>query len=80
MEDFGGLLMPINDLGYAPLRNIRYWTKQAKECYFNGLNCSICDLAKDLKKKCHMKPCVIELVKKFGKPKKEQKKELKWNP
>lgn len=62
--------MPENALGCVLEGNTKKWTKQARECYFNGLNCPTCALAEDLKKNCHMKPCVIELVKKFGKPKK----------
>lgn len=60
--------MPENELGYVNKSNLRRWTNQAKDCYLNGLDCSICTLDKDLKARCRMKPVVLELVKKFGKP------------
>lgn len=56
-----------NELGQTT-QGLRCWTKSAIECYLNGLVCSKCTLPNDIKPRCKMKPCVLELVKKFGKP------------
>lgn len=61
--------MRYNDLGHVLDTNIERWTESAYECYLNGLNCKICTIPNDLKENCRMKPCVLELVKKFGVPK-----------
>ena len=55
-----------NDLGQIPEQN--RWTRQAALCYYLGFNCNKCDLPEDIIKICHMKPVVLELVRKFGKP------------
>ncbi len=50
------------------------WTPTAKECYKLGCNCSKCILYKIYFYKyhnCKMKETVIELVKRFGAPFKE---------
>ena len=57
-----------NALGRCHETSLDYWTKLAKECYQNGLVCNLCTLPSDIKKQCKMKPVVIELVKKLGKP------------
>lgn len=59
-----------NALGKVAETNLRRWTKTTKECYKNGMNCNICTIPDDFKKKCrrNIKPCVLELVKKFGAP------------
>lgn len=59
----------INDLGIALKSLTIRWTKEAKACYDNGLRCSMCPIAEDIKLQCQMKPIVLELVRKFGKPK-----------
>lgn len=61
----------INDLGLALKSLAIRWTKSAAECYRNGLMCAKCTIADDLKAQCKMKPVVLELVRKYGKPKKE---------
>ena len=63
--------MPYNDLGFCKGSNIRRWTKQAAECFLNGMICTKCTIPEDLKEGCRMKACVLELVKKFGKPNEE---------
>lgn len=65
--------MQFNDLGCVTEQNIRRWTKQAIECFKNGMVCAKCNIPEDLKEGCKMKPCVLELVKKFGKPDEELK-------
>jgi len=62
--------MVMNELGYCYKSLVVRWTKSAAECYYNGLRCSMCPIAGDLKAQCHMKPVVLELVKKYGKPRK----------
>lgn len=60
----------INDLGsYHPSLLVR-WTISAYNCYKCGCVCSKCPTPEyaELKPKCHMKPYVLELVKKFGVP------------
>lgn len=56
-----------NELGQTT-QELRCWTASAIECYLNGLVCANCTLPNDIKQQCKMKPCVLELVKKFGKP------------
>ena len=59
-----------NDLGTTLKNCVMRWTKSAKECYKNGLQCSKCQsMPEDLKHLCRMKPVVLELVCKYGKPK-----------
>ena len=60
--------MAYNDLGFVSDSSLRRWTYQAIECYLNRLNCGACNLPIDIKEKCRMKACVLELVKIFGKP------------
>ena len=60
-----------NELGYMVKSNLRRWTKTTVDCYYNGMKCNICELPEDLKEQCRLKPIVLELVKKFGKPHKE---------
>ena len=62
--------MKKNALGKCPNNNVLSWTDLAKECYYNGMMCWKCDLPEDIKKECKMKSAVIELVKKFGRPRK----------
>lgn len=57
-----------NALGKVSENNVLRWTDSARECYKNGLRCQFCTIPEDLKKQCRMKPCVIELVKRFGAP------------
>lgn len=61
--------MKRNALGKCPNNNVLSWTNLAKECYKIGMACYKCSLPEDIKKECKMKPTVIELVKKFGRPK-----------
>lgn len=63
----------VNDLGFTLKSCAVRWTKSAAECYYNGLRCSMCPIADDLKTQCKMKPVVLELVKKYGKPHKKGK-------
>ena len=58
-------------LGYVLSTNLRRWTRQSVDCYYNGLQCKFCTLPDDIKAQCKMKPVVLALVKKFGKPKRE---------
>lgn len=60
-----------NDLGHFQ-NSMVHWTMQAVECYRNGCNCLKCTVKNQLKsQKCQMKATVIEIVKRFGKPKNE---------
>ena len=61
--------MPYNELGNTLNNCVMRWTKAAAECYKNGLMCSKCFMPEDLKAQCKMKPVVLELVRKYGKPK-----------
>lgn len=63
--------MQRNELGHVYESNLVRWTYLTKECYRNGLNCAKCVIADDIKPRCrkNVRPCVIELVKKFGVPK-----------
>ena len=61
-----------NDLGHCYKTVLRRWTKASVDCYHNALVCNKCPLPDDIKKQCKMKPVVLELVKKFGKPHKEK--------
>lgn len=70
---------PYNELGIALEGNLRAWTKTTEECYYNGLMCSKCTMADDLKMQCKLKPVVLELVKKFGRPHKEKEWEENEN-
>lgn len=58
-----------------PAELTRKWTESAKKCYFNGCNCANCCIVKECESitpsNCRMKSVVLELVKKFGKPKSE---------
>lgn len=51
------------------------WTPTAIDCYSLGCYCSKCNLHKiyfaDSEFRCRMKDTVIELVRKYGAPKKE---------
>lgn len=63
----------------VPKRYVRYWTKEAKACYFNGCRCTRCYIpliCETIAESCKMKYVVLELVKRFGAPKREDKKEL----
>ena len=63
----------INDLGFVAYKSLVVrWTRSAKACYDNGLRCSMCPIAEDIKAQCQMKPIVLELVRKFGKPHRER--------
>lgn len=58
-------------------RVLNYWSEQAKDCYFNGCRCSKClipEISETLKGKCVMKNVVLELVKRFGAPKRSEEK------
>ena len=52
-----------------PATALRKWTASAIYCYKIGCNCSKCYIPDIMETHCMMKFCVIELVKKFGKPK-----------
>lgn len=51
----------------------RYWTKQAKECYYRGCKCFGCSMGTfsftSPTQKCMMKASVLELVRTIGIPK-----------
>lgn len=57
---------------FQPQFQAHKWTISAAECYFNGCNCSTCDLPLTLETKCVMKTVVFELVRKFGAPDREK--------
>jgi hypothetical protein len=59
-----------NELGNFA-NSMIHWTVQAVECYRNGCICRNCDV-KIKSQKCQMKAAVLELFKKFGKPKEEE--------
>ncbi len=67
-----------NALGKCPESSLDYWTKLAKECYQNGLVCALCTLPNDIKIQCKMKPVVIELVKKLGKPQIKKEADMQY--
>lgn len=48
------------------------WTRSAKDCYFLGCICSLCPVYQIIGKKCRMKQTVLALVRKLGKPNKEE--------
>ena len=50
---------------------LRGWTQSAIDCYNIGCNCSKCIIKKSISSECCMKQTVILLVKKFGKPNKD---------
>ena len=50
---------------------LRGWTQAAIDCYNIGCNCSKCIIKKSILSECCMKQTVILLVKKFGKPNKD---------
>ncbi len=61
-----------------PNKLLKHWSRQAKACYFNGCMCSRCLIPKNcktLKGKCRIKNVVLELVKKFGAPKRNEEAE-----
>ena len=65
--------MTVNELGIVLDSCAIRWTTTAKECYKNGLKCLDCKaLPDDIKAYCKMKPVVLELVRKYGKPHKEE--------
>lgn len=51
---------------------VKQWTKAAIDCYNRGCVCRGCPMSK-LETRCLMKGSVIELVRKFGAPKEEEK-------
>ena len=60
------------------IRNNWLWTNAAIDCYERGCICSGCEFENfftDKQQKCQMKFTVIELVKKFGAPRLEEKEE-----
>lgn len=50
---------------------LKKWTPAAIDCYNIGCRCSECKVNKIMKDKCRMKAVVLELVRIFGKPKKD---------
>ena len=62
--------MPCTIRYYMPARVTKSWTKQAIECYRNGLMCSKCFLPEGIKTQCRMKGVVLDLVMKYGRPRK----------
>lgn len=61
-----------NSLGAFAPSNVQNWTEEAVKCYeskFDCLNCNNYYLL--ISQPCQMKAAVIELFKKYGKPKKE---------
>ena len=50
---------------------LKGWTQTAIDCYNLGCNCSKCQLKNIIFSECCMKQTVMLLVKKFGKPKKD---------
>lgn len=60
--------MPVTINGHYPDNVSRRWIRLSVQCYYNGLMCSKCALADDLKSKCKMKGVVLDLVRKYGKP------------
>lgn len=48
------------------------WTESAIDCYNRGCNCTGCNQLKFMDSVCHMRQAVFELVRKFGKPKKNE--------
>lgn len=49
------------------------WTSEAVECYEIGCRCSRCtNISDDIKPSCRMKYTVRELVKRYGKPGKDE--------
>ena len=50
---------------------LKGWTQMAEDCYNIGCDCSKCSIKNILSSECHMKQTVILLVKKFGKPSKD---------
>jgi len=64
-----------NNLIAIPDRLLDRWSRQAKACYFIGCRCSKCllpEITETLKGNCKMKYVVLELVKKFGAPKRNE--------
>lgn len=57
-----------NELGHVG--PIRQWTKDTIFCYERGCICSNCPIQQILYSKCRLKPTVLALVTKFGKPEK----------
>ena len=63
--------MEFNELGKFAPSCIRYWTKEAVECYQNKFDCLHCPTYYLIKSQpCQMKAAVLELYRLFGKPKK----------
>lgn len=51
----------------------KYWTPSAYECYKRGCVCTGCPIQELMECRCDMKRAVIELVRKYGVPKKDYK-------
>lgn len=72
-----------NDLG--KFTNVRWWTLAAVECYNRGCVCKGCinetgfyeNIFTKIKRPCQMKACVLESVRRFGKPTKAIIEKLK---
>jgi hypothetical protein len=61
--------MEKNFLGYFSPDNTDRWTYSAVYCYKIGGNCDNCKIFNLIKsQKCQMKACVLELIRKLGKP------------
>ena len=71
--------MSHNDLGAFSNNNLAGgWTPQAVECWSIDCVCARCTIQKMMPStKCQMKATVIELVKKYGNPNKENTKRFK---
>ena len=62
-----------NELGFFDSGGVVRWTAQAIQCYKNGGVCAKCEIPKITNiKSCKMKACVLELVKRYGKPESEE--------
>lgn len=55
---------------YDSLHYCKVWTDTAIDCYNRGCKCEGCVLNEIVETRCHMKQAVLELVRKFGAPKK----------
>lgn len=60
----------IYNIGYK-VPECKRWTQSAKDCYFLGCACFKCPVYEIIGNKCRMKGTVIALVRKFGKPERD---------
>ena len=57
-----------NNSDYIRHCQLDTWTDTALDCYEIGANCKLCLLPESIKKQCHMKEKIKEIVKIYGKP------------